>query len=143
MTKTTEIIRLLTQHPGLTFKEINEHIAGSIYGILCSLLDQGRIMRKGASGLYRYYVAEKENCDQKEPTQGELIIDNIKALCGLKKDTDVAAVLGMGTSSVSHMRRGDVRFSPRMFLFLCIDRDMRPSQMFMELGLPSDFFRKK
>ena len=76
-------------------------------------------------------------------TQNALIIDNIKALYGLGKDIDVAALLGVDASSVSHMRRGDISFSPRMFLSLCIDRDMRPSQMFMELGLPPDYFEKE
>lgn len=76
-------------------------------------------------------------------SQNALIIDNIKALYGLEKDLDVAVLLGVGASAVSHMRRGDIPFSPRMFLFLCIDRDMRPSQMFMELGLPPDYFEKE
>lgn len=76
-------------------------------------------------------------------SQNALIIDNIKALYGLKKDIDVAGLIGVGASSVSHMRCGDFSFSPRMFLSLCIDRDMRPSQMFMELGLPPDYFEKE
>lgn len=76
-------------------------------------------------------------------SQNALIIDNIKALYGLEKDLDVAGLLGVGASAVSHMRRGDIPFSPRMFLFLCIDRDMRPSQIFMELGLPPDYFEKE
>ena len=85
---------------------------------------------------------KQEKGKSEEPTQSELIIDNIKALCGLERDDEVAVVLGMRTSDISRFRNGDIRFSRRMFLSLCIDRDMRPSQMFMELGLPSDFFEK-
>lgn len=66
-------------------------------------------------------------------TQNALIIDNIKALYGLGKDIDVAALLGVNASSVSHMRRGDIPFSPRMFLFLCIDRDMRQARCLWSL----------
>lgn len=85
----------------------------------------------------------KKKSKQHIAEQNALIIDNIKALFELEKDWEVAALLGGGSSSVSHMRSGNLLFSPKMFAFLCIAKDMRPSQMFMELGLPQDFFSKK
>lgn len=68
MSQVMKIIRLLTGNPGMTSREINRCLGRDICGQLPGLMDNGKIVRTGERGQYRYYVAEKKKAVVPEPS---------------------------------------------------------------------------
>lgn len=73
-------------------------------------------------------------------TSGNFYVENAMALLGVETQKAFARQVGVDYSTIVHIRRGDRRFTPSIFLNLLELTGLKPSQLFLELAMPADYF---
>lgn len=76
-------------------------------------------------------------------TAEEFYIQNAMALLEVETQQGFARLLGITDATLNKIRKGERRFTPSIFLRLLEATGKKPSELFLELAMPADYFERK
>ena len=75
-------------------------------------------------------------------TPENFYIENAMALLGTETQEEFSAQVGIAAAFICRVRQGKYRFSLRLFFELLEITGKKPSELFLELAMPSDYFNR-
>ena len=97
----------------------------------------GRQIRSG--GMQNHPGSQMKEYDTAE----EFYIQNAMALLEVETQEEFSSLVGVSRSCINQIRCGDRRVTPSIFLNLLELTGLKPSQLFLELAMPPNYFERK